>query len=154
MIKSSININIVKLSMLENFSANNGFSISEVVTLLLRKILKDGNFNARKFSAVKYQDVDPDKNWDNLTVYYNEVDYEFFTDMRKFFKESVSLLLAKAIDLFLDTILSESDEILHNYVYSDWDIHKINTPTEVIWSIFWRKNQKPRKTKKKRVKSK
>ena len=137
MIKSSVNINIGKLSLLENFSEANELSVNKVVALLLRKILEDGKYSARKFRAVKYQDVDPDKNWDTLTVYFEDVDYEFFTDMRKFFKESVSLILSKAIDLFLDTILSEVEEILLNYANSDWDIRRDDVETEVIWSVYW-----------------
>jgi len=138
MIKSSVNINIEKLSLLESFSETNELSVSEVVALLLRKILEDGKYSAKKFRAVKYQDIDPDKNWDTLTVYFEDVDYEFFTDMRKFFKESVSLLLSKAIDLFLDTILSEVEEILLNYANSDWDIRRDEVKTGVIWIIFWK----------------
>ena len=142
MIKSSVNINIGKLSLLENFSEANELSINEVVALLLRKILEDGNYSARKFRAVKYQEVDPDKNWNTLTVYFEDVDYEFFTDMRKFFKESVSLLLSKAIDLFLETILSEVEEILLNYADSDWDIRRDDMEIGVIWSVYWIKPSK------------
>jgi len=137
MIKSSVNINIGKLSLLENFSKINEVSINEVVTLLLRKIMEDGKYSAKKFRAVKYQKIDPDKNWDTLTVYFEDVDYEFFTDMRKFFKESVSLLLSKAIELFLNTILSEVKEILLNYADSDWDISMDDIETGTIWTIFW-----------------
>ncbi len=142
MIKSSVNINIGKLSLLENFSEANELSVNEVVALLLRKILEDGKYSTRKFRAVKYQEIDPDKNWETLTVYFEDVDYEFFTDMRKFFKESVSLLLSKAIDLFLDTILSEVKEILLNYANSDWDIRRDDIETGVIWTIYWIKTNK------------
>ncbi len=145
MIKSSININSEKLSLLENFSEINKLSVNEVVTLLLRKILEDGNYTAKKFRAVKYQDIDPDKNWDTLTVYYEDVDYEFFTDMRKFFKESVSLLLSKAIDLFLDTILSNVEEILLNYANSDWDIRSDKVELGMIWTIYWKNIEIQRK---------
>jgi len=138
MIKSSVYINTAKLQMLEEFSADNGLDFDDVVALLLRKILSAGNLNARKFVAVKYQDTDPDKNWKTATVYYSVVDYEYFTDMRKFFKESVSLLLSKAIDLFLDTILSEVKEILLNYANSDWDIRRNDVETGAIWTIFWK----------------
>ncbi len=141
MIKSSVNINIEKLSLLENFSKVNELSVNDVVVLLMRKILKDGNYNVKKFSAVKYQDIDPDKNWDTLTVFFEDVDYELFTDMRKFFKFSVSFLLAKAIDLFLDKILSEIKEILLNYEVSDWDLRRDDMKTGGIWTIFWKKTK-------------
>ncbi len=145
MIKSSVNINTEKLSRLETFSEVNDLSVNEIVSLLLRKILKDGNNVAIKFSAVKYQDIDPDKNWDTLTVYFDDVDYEFFTDMRKFYKFSVSFLLAKAIDLFLDTILSEIEEILLNYVDSDWDISRDDVKVGAVWTILWQNDQINRK---------
>ena len=145
MIKSSVNINIGKLSLIENFSEVNDLSVNEVVVLLLRKILKDGKYSAKKFRAVKYQEVDPDKNWDTLTVYFEDVDYELFTDMRKFFKESVSFLLAKAIDLFLTTILFEVEEILLNYENSDWDICRNDIETGGIWTIMWKNIENNRK---------
>ena len=146
MIKSSVNINIEKLSLLENFSEDNELSVNEIISLLLRKIMEDGKYSAKKFGAVKYQDIDPDKNWEILTVYFEDVDYEFFTDMRKFFKESVSLILSKAIDLFLDTILSEVEELLLNYANSDWDIRRDDVEIGVIWSVYWIKPEKDQKT--------
>ncbi len=138
MIKSSVYINTAKMQRLEEFSADNGLEFDDVVALLLRKILSAGNLYAKKYVAVKYQDADPDKNWKTATVYYNGVDYEYFTDMRKFFKESVSRLLSRAIDLYLDTILSK--EGLLNYENYDWDICSDEVKTGMIWSIFW-KNQ-------------
>ncbi len=142
MIKSSVYININKLSLLESFSEVNELSVNEVVGLLLRKILKDGNYSAKKFRAVKYQEVDPDKSWDTLTVYFEDVDYELFTDMRKFFKFSVSYLLAKAIDLFLDTLLSQVEEILLNYEDSNWDIRRVDVETNASWTITWINTEK------------
>jgi len=138
MIKSSVYINTAKMQKLEEFSADKGLDFDDVVALLLRKILSAGNLYAKKFVAVKYQAADPDKNWKTATVYFEDVDYEFFTDMRKFFKESVSLLLSQAIDLFLDTILSEVKEILLNYANSDWDIRRDDVEMGVIWTIFWK----------------
>ncbi len=142
MIKTSVNINFERLALLENFSEKNDLSVNEIVSLLLLKIMKDGNYAVKKFTAVKYQDDDPKNHWDIMTVYFKEVDYEFFTDMRKFFKFSVSFLLAKAIDLFLDTILSEIEEILRNYEDSYWNIHRKEAATDVIWNISWIKTKK------------
>ena len=143
MIKSSVNINTEKLSRLETFSEVNDLSVNEIVSLLLRKILKDGNNVAIKFSAVKYQDDDPDKNWVVKTVYFEEICYEFFTDMRKFFKISVSFLLAKAIDLFLTTILSEENQ--RNYTDHDWDISRKEEKCSEIWTILWKNTLNCRK---------
>lgn len=142
MIKTSVYINTDKLVKVMEYSAANGLTYNEVITLLLKKMQADGGCNIRKFSAVKYQNDDPDKNWVTKTVYFEEICYEFFTDMRKFFKESVSLLLSKAIELFLNTILSEVKEILLNYADSDWDIRRDDVESGVIWTIFWIKPTK------------
>ncbi len=143
MIKTSVYINVDKLLKVVEFSMANGLSYSEVITLLLRKLQLDGDCNIKKFSAVKYQDDDPDKNWVVKTVYFEEICYEFFTDMRKFFKISVSFLLAKAIDLFLTTILSEENQ--RNYTDHDWDISRKEEKCSEIWTILWKNTLNCRK---------
>jgi len=143
MIKTSVYINTDKLSKVVEFSAANGLSYSEVISLLLKKIQSDGKCDIKKFSAVKYQDDDPDKNWVVKTVYFEEVCYEFFTDMRKFFKISVSYLLANAIDLFLETILSEDNQ--RNYADHNWDISKKEEKYSEIWTILWENTLKTQK---------
>ncbi len=136
MIKTSVYINTDKLAKVMEYSAANGLTYNEVITLLLKKMQADGGCNIRKFSAVKYQNDDPDKNWVTKTVYFEEICYEFFTDMRKFFKISVSFLLAKAIDLFLETILMEENQ--RNYADHDWDITRKEDDFSEIWTIFWK----------------
>ena len=136
MIKTSVYINTDKLVKVMEYSAANGLTYNEVITLLLKKMQADGGCNIRKFSAVKYQNDDPDKNWVTKTVYFEEICYEFFTDMRKFFKISVSFLLAKAIDLFLETILMEENQ--RNYADHDWDITRKEDDFSEIWTIFWK----------------
>ncbi len=143
MIKTSVYINTDKLVKVMEYSAANGLTYNEVITLLLKKMQADGGCNIRKFSAVKYQNDDPDKNWVTKTVYFEEICYEFFTDMRKFFKISVSFLLAKAIDLFLETILMEENQ--RNYADHDWDITRKEDDFSEIWTIFWKKMLKTQK---------
>ena len=63
--------------------------------------MKDFDKNQVKFQSVSYQASDVESNWIPFPIRLKEVDHEFFTDMRNFYKMSVSFLLAVATKKYL-----------------------------------------------------
>ena len=75
---------------------------------------------------------------------FEESEYEFFTDMRKFYKKSVSLLLTISLELYLDEYLTNSHNVKvdgrhDNYPFSGRTMARIVLPEEIIWRIHWEK---------------
>ncbi len=142
-LKTSLNINMDKLLLLENVSRDSGFDVNTLITMLLQKMQKSGKLCIKTLETVKYQKFDPRRNWKIQTVYFDSVDYECFFDMRKFFKFSVSFLLSKAIDLFLDSLFLHFDIL--NYSMNNWFLIKKQSENEIKWEITWKETKKERK---------
>ena len=54
------------------------------------------------FSSIQYQNADEKENWTRLHVSLSPSEYEHFLDIRKLFKMSVSLFVARAIEEYLE----------------------------------------------------
>ncbi|MCP4134539.1 MAG: hypothetical protein GY754_26430 [bacterium] len=91
--------------------------------------------------AVLYQDDDPDPdNWHKFHISFREDDFEYFMDLRKFLKKSVSAILAYAVEEYLDTLLGLTPEDpgrtdtyrFHHYVMGSSEMHGV-----ISWQLFW-----------------
>jgi hypothetical protein len=114
MIKMTINININVLNSIEFASIELGTSRSKIIKLLMKEIKLDKNIHFKFFSQVKYQEKDFKKNWSMFHIKLSESEYEYFLDIRKFFKMSVSLILAFAVKKYLHLLL-KSNSLGDNY---------------------------------------
>ena len=73
----------------------------------MQKLMSDSQKMLKSCSRVKYQERDVKENWHRLHVLMNEYEYEYYFDMRKFFKMSVSFILAYAVVKYLNEIINE-----------------------------------------------
>ncbi len=144
-LQTSVNINRDNLLVLEQSAECFGISISDLITMLLRKMLIDNENRFKKLETVKYQPDDPEKNWTIKKVSFKPEDYELFTNMRMFYKLSVSFILAKAIDQFLDDIIENFGKIQNNYLEKLWEICRQECDSSVIWTVNWIKPLFPMK---------
>ncbi|MDM8001735.1 MAG: hypothetical protein QUS66_02330, partial [Bacteroidota bacterium] len=64
-------------------------------------------------------------------------EYEFLLDMRKFFKQSISRLVAYAIDTYLDDVIAEINKGTDNYWYSNYALSRIIIDGVVCWILYW-----------------
>ncbi len=142
MIETTINMRDTVLFAVDNAARASGKTRSGVLVILLRKVLKDHGFMTRFDKRVQYQEKDETAVWEKAHVYLTERDYELFLDGRRFFKRSVSLLIALAVERYLDKLvellLSESyDEEADNYPLPNYIIAKKMSGSVVGWHIFW-----------------
>ena len=63
----------------------------------MQRVMSDNQKMLKSCSRVKYQERDVKENWHRLHIIMNEYEYEYYFDMRKFFKMSVSFILAYAV---------------------------------------------------------
>ncbi|OHD63030.1 MAG: hypothetical protein A2176_09420 [Spirochaetes bacterium RBG_13_51_14] len=64
-------------------------------------------------------------------------EYEFFLDLRKVFKQSVSRLVAYAIDKYLDEITQKIRKGSDNYRFKNYAISRIIIEGVICWVLYW-----------------
>lgn len=138
-IRTSLNMHITTKEKINNAASRLNKTKKEIIVLLLYCIVKDFKKNHVIFKSVSYQASDSEENWAPFQIRLKEVDYEFFTDFRNFYKMSVSLLLALATEKYLPRLENlDDDENVHNYVEnSGYRVTYSANSEEVTWITTW-----------------
>lgn len=123
-----------------------GITRSMLMVILMRRILVNWKRLKRHNISVQYQKNVNKEKWKVVHVFLDPKDYEVCTDMRKFFKWSVSALLAMAIDLYIDEISSlvKSKIKQHSDNYNILN-HKCDAKlynSSICWHIVWELDDK------------
>ena len=135
MIETTLNIHIDTLGMINKISSVRKISRNKVIKSLLKKFMSK-ELNSFSFNkCVKYQDSDSKENWHKFHIILDTDEYEFFIDLRKFFKKSVSAIVAYAVKkYFKDMIkLNNTDK----YLFKNYVIIKETINNVITWKIYW-----------------
>ena len=116
-----------------------GRGLASIIKLLMQRIMDDNQRLLKSYSRVKYQGRDVKENWNRLHVVLNEYEYEYFLDMRKFFKMSVSFILSYAVMRYLNEIVHKliSGKNSDNYFYRNYIFIKETVDGIICWKIYW-----------------
>lgn len=134
------------LERINEIRAIRGMSRNDAVVMLLKRIMRAGAALAKTGTAVRYQKGVGRGEWHVVHVRFAREEYEFFTDLRKVYKMSVSLLLAYAAMDFLD-----DGEEGDNYCFCSHDLSFIRQGMTFRWIITWNPpKHSPEKTRKQR----
>ena len=135
MIETTINIHVGMIDKINQISKIYKISRNKVIKDLLKKVMeKDlNNFSFNK--CVKYQDSDSKENWHKFHILLDTDEYEFFIDLRKFFKMSVSAIVAYAVKKYYREMLKFKST--DNYLFKNYIIIKEVINNVVTWKIYW-----------------
>ena len=106
----------------------------------MQRVMNDNQAMLKSYSRIKYQARDDKENWYLVHLVLNEYEYEYYLDMRKFFKMSVSYIVAYAVKRYLDEII---DELLNmnkntdNYLYRNYILITKTINSVICWQIYW-----------------
>ena len=97
---------------------------------------------------MKYQPDDVKKNWHCFHIRFREDENEFMVDLRKVCKFSVSYLLAKAVDLYLDKLWEEDvEKSVDNYrPFNNYVLHHEVVEGIISLHLYWGYPEKHLKT--------
>ena len=139
MVITTLNIHVDVFSKITQSAALLEKSRKEVVVLLLMRIMKDHRLFVRGFSTVKYQRDDVKKNWHCFHIRLRGDEKEYFEDLRKLSKFSVSCLLAIAVKRYLEKILSDrGKKIVDNYThFSNYVLHHEVVDGIISFHSYW-----------------
>lgn len=109
-------------------------SRSKLIIILL-ELMMGKPATPRLGKLVQYQESRNPEEWHTFHISFMDDEYEYFQDMRKLLKMSVSLLLAIAVRQFLDNPVVKIDT--DNYRYKSYLIVKEIVESITCWRLYW-----------------
>ncbi len=136
LIETTLHVHRNILDKLDNGAAISRRTRTYIIKLLVQRVMKDNHSMVKMNSRVRYQDRDIKENWKRINIVFNEYEYEYCQDLRKFFKMSVSYILAFAVLRYMDELIKSNistDKYFHrNYIFIRKTIDNI-----ICWQIYW-----------------
>lgn len=109
----------------------------ELISSLLGHMSRSEIDYERAWSRVRYQARRPMGSWRRMHVGLRGDEYEFFMDLKKVFKMSVSFIIAVAIERYLDelSVLMEKDN--DSYRYRNYAMTQLMVGDVMCWVFYW-----------------
>ncbi len=137
-IVTTINIKSEILGKITKASSKMNISMNRIINLLIIRLVHNKSLKLKMFTSVKYQETGGNIIWHKLHVSLTTDIYEKALDLRKVLKMSVSLIIAKAVEKYLQEIINDffqtgkTDNYFQNYVFIP-NFHK----GTLYFTIFW-----------------
>ena len=122
---------------LEAASLAAGVSRSRLVSSLLNYASKRMHVDRSSRGGIRYQERLEGIERGRMHLRLRNDEYEFFIDMRKVWKMSVSFLVAYAVELFLDELLQKMTMNPDNYRYRNYAMTKVYAGDVICWIFYW-----------------
>jgi hypothetical protein len=136
LIETTLHVKKSILYRLDQSATITGRSRTSIIKLLIQRIMKDNQRMIKMNSRVKYQERDLKENWQRINIVFNEYEYEYCQDLRKFYKMSISYILAFAVLRYLDEIF-KGNKSTDKYFYCNYIFIKKIIDNIVCWGIYW-----------------
>jgi hypothetical protein len=132
---TTLNVHVSILSRISRAAHLKGISRTEMIILLIKKTMDDISDEDHVGKMVRYQEKRNPDQWHTFHVRLRMDEYEYFLDLRKLLKMSVSLILAYAVEKFLDEVLNTN--ISDNYQYNNYTVVKEVIDNIISWKFIW-----------------
>ena len=115
--ETTLNIHADILEKIAAAAKSQGMSCSKMIMLLMQKVMSENKKPIVIGRLVQYQKRSSIEKWHTFHIQFREDEYEYFLDLRKFLKMSVSLILAYAVKKFLggQNLMDITDNNRHQY---------------------------------------
>ena len=133
--ETTLNVRYDILRKISDVAETNKISSSDMALVLIKKVLVDIPREVQLWKLVQYQKRCPRDQWLTLHVNVREDDYEYFLDLRKLLKMSVSLILAFAVEKFLIDVkipIKTDNNRFRNYIIVYEDVDSV-----MMWTLVW-----------------
>ena len=135
--ETTLNIHRDTLNEIDGASELHGISWSAVIALLLQKVMREKINTVSTGRPVRYQKRCRKEEWRKIHVKVRGDEYEYFHDLRKILKMSVSLILAYAVKKYIRNLIEE--DITDNYrnQYRNYVIIEEFIDNIPCWKLIW-----------------
>ncbi len=133
--KTTINIRIDILEQINKAAKIKGISRAELIFALITKVSDEIQNPESIGNLVQYQKRSKPQNWHAFHIQVREDMYEYWLDMRKLLKKSVSLILAYAVKKYLCKVMKtkySDNNLRKNYIIIKKAVNSI-----IIWKFIW-----------------
>ena len=137
MVETTVNIGTAEYDALTRAAARAGTTRNGMISVILRRMAAGLKGRGAAWGRVKYQDRRPGEEWRQIHVRLGSDEYEFFLDLRKVVKMSVSLLIAMAISQYLDELTEKFKGKIDSYRYQNYAMSKIFIGDVTCWIFYW-----------------
>ena len=136
-IKTTINMQKSIDTIIHKTALSTGHSKNDIIILLLKKVMLDNRKRISIGKSVQYQDREDPEEWRTVHVRFNPDDYEYFIDLRKLLKMSVSLIIALAVEEFIHELNGkiQGDNYSFKYYYISMEV----VEGIICWKLYWGK---------------
>ena len=114
-----------------------GISRREVIVRYLMRLMRDYHRYRRCFTTVEYQTSDGKREWFCFHIRLREDENEYFVDMRKFCKRSVSRLLALSVEKYFIEMVKTGKSVFFPFLFSHYVLFHEKVEGIYSWRIYW-----------------
>ena len=133
--ETTLNIGTDVLEQITRAAQANGISCSEMINFLINKVMGDNKDPVRLGRMVQYQNRRRSEEWHVFHVQVREDIYEYWLDLRKLLKMSVSLILAYAVKKYIGTLINKLRP--DNNRFKNYIIVKDVIDSVIVWKLAW-----------------
>jgi hypothetical protein len=133
--ETTLNIHADILEIINRGAQSCCVSRSDMIMLLIKKVMDDVSNSVRFGRMVRYQERCRPDVWHTVHVQLRMDDYEYLLDLRRLLKMSVSLILVYAVRKYLNGIMKKKDT--DNYQYKNYVLIKEMFNDTICWRLIW-----------------
>lgn len=133
--ETTLNMRLDISNMISMAALRKGISRSELVLILFKKVMDDIPDPGRMGNMVQYQERRDKNEWLKFHLVLRVDEYEYVLDLKKLLKMSVSLILAYAVEKFLNKLMKRNNT--DNYRYKNYLIVREIIDNLICWKFIW-----------------
>ncbi|TAL29740.1 MAG: hypothetical protein EPN93_20595 [Spirochaetes bacterium] len=114
--RTTMNIHLAEWIKISWVAARLAKTKREVIIMLLARLMPELEQLQGEFTTVKYQEDDPEGWWHRYTILIRSDELEFWSNIRRLCKLSLSNLIAMAVEKHWGRLLEEQTQEIHKYV--------------------------------------
>ena len=135
--KTTLNMHKDTVEKIKEAALSRGISISLMISKLMQKVMGENIRYMRMGRLIQYQKRCGKKEWRKVHVKLRGDEYEYFHDLRKLLKMSVSFIVANAVKRYLNEIMNEKSSDNYPYHYRNYIVIREIIDKIVCWKHIW-----------------
>jgi hypothetical protein len=133
--ETTVTIHVNLFNRITQAAQKKKVSRSKLIITLLEMLMEKPSHPLRLGRLVQYQERKMPEEWHTFHISLMEDEYEYFQDLRKLLKMSVSLLIALAVKNFLND--PEDNINTDNYRFNSYLIVQEIVDSVICWRLYW-----------------
>ena len=134
---TTINIDLPYLKKLTSASIVLSTSRTAIISALLNHMSRKKLHHLASKLGIEYQPRLLDHQWHVFHIKLTRDEYDFFQDMRRICKMSISYLIAFAIQNYLNELIKLFRGKIDSYRYHNYAIIQNTIGNVISWAIYW-----------------